>query len=115
MKDTIVEELARLDPPEEQVELAPGETSLDFMQKIYRDPRQPMQRRMRAAEYALQFEHPKLGVMATTALNGTDFASLLERAIQRSGMTPEQLREGRPLKLIEGGKANGQVGPTDGQ
>jgi len=93
MKDTVVEELAWLDPPDEQIELAPGETSLDFMQKIYRSPRQPMARRMKAAEYALQFEHPKLGVMATAAMNGNDFARLLDQAIERSS-----------VKLIEGGK-----------
>jgi hypothetical protein len=104
MKDTVVEELERLEPQEEVIELAPGETSLSFMQKIYRSVRQPMQRRMRAAEYAMQFEHPKLGAVATTALNGKDFATLLERAIQRSGMTPEQIREARELRLIEGGK-----------
>jgi hypothetical protein len=86
---------------EEQIELAPGETSLDFMQKIYRSPRQPMARRMKAAEYALQFEHPKLGVMATAALNGQDFASVLERAIRRREL-------GAPLKLIEGGKSEAQ-------
>jgi len=89
---------------EVQVELLEGETSLTFMQRIYKDPLQPMARRMRAAENALQFEHPKLGAVATTAMNGTDFASLLERAIIRSGMTAEQIREARELSLIEGGK-----------
>jgi hypothetical protein len=78
----------------EQVLLDPGETSLDLMRKIYRNPRQPMYRRIRAAEQALQFEHPKLGAVATTAMNGADFASLLEKAILRSAI-------GRPLRQIE--------------
>ena len=86
---------------EELVELAPGETSLHFFQKIYRSVRQPMARRMKAVEYALQREHPKLGAVATMSLNGNDFAVLLDRAIARSGngakvkqidLTPEPVR-----------------------
>ena len=73
----------------EAVELAPGETSLHFFQKIYRSIRQPMARRMRAAEFALQHEHPKLGAIATASMNGRDFASLLERAIRASGKERE--------------------------
>jgi hypothetical protein len=41
-----------------------GATSLDLMQAVYRDSRQPMQRRLRAAVAALPFEHPKLSVAA---------------------------------------------------
>jgi len=37
---------------------------------------------MRAAEFALQFEHPKLGAIATASMSGQDFASMLERAIR---------------------------------
>jgi hypothetical protein len=44
---------------------------------------------MRAAEFALQHEHPKLGAIATASMNGQDFASLLERAIERSHKGPE--------------------------
>jgi hypothetical protein len=44
---------------------------------------------------ALQFEHTKLGAIATTSVNGQDFASLLERAILRSG-------KGREIMQIEG-------------
>jgi len=39
---------------------------------------------MRAAIAALQFETPRLGVIATTNHNGADFAALLDRAIERS-------------------------------
>jgi hypothetical protein len=54
----------------ELIELAPHETSLDFFRKIYHSVKQPMTRRMRAAEFALQFEHPKLGAIATASMNG---------------------------------------------
>jgi hypothetical protein len=44
-----------------------------------------MSRRLRAAIEALPHEHPRLGAIATASMNGQDFASLLERAIERSG------------------------------
>ena len=52
----------------------------------------PQQERM--LRELLPFYAPKLSAMATTAMNGQDFASLLERAIQRS-------LAGKPIKLIE--------------
>ena len=94
MKDTVDAQLKELDPAEEVIELAPHETSLDFLRKVYRSVRQPMSRRMRAAIEALQHEHPRLQATATTNMCGQDFASVLERAIARS--TTE-----RPIKLIE--------------
>jgi hypothetical protein len=81
MKDTVGEELGRLGQAEEQIELAPHETSLDFLRKVYRSARQPISRRMRAAIEALQHEHPRLQATATTNMSGQDFASVLERAI----------------------------------
>jgi hypothetical protein len=95
VKDTVEAELRELETGEELIELAPHETSLTFFQKIYRSVRQPMARRMRAAEFALQFEHPKLGAIATASMNGQDFASLLERAIRNSN-------QAREVKQIEG-------------
>src|SRR5690349_6671065 len=79
---------------QEVIELAPGETSLDFLQAIYRSVKQPMSRRLRAAIEALPHEHPRLGAIATTSMHGQDFASLLERAIERSSKE-------RELKQIE--------------
>ena len=37
----------------------------------------------------LPHEHPRLGAIATASMNGQDFASLLERAIERSHKGPE--------------------------
>jgi hypothetical protein len=47
----------------------------------------------------LAYKYPKLGAIATTKMNGRDFATLLERAIVRWGKEHE-------LKLIEGGKSD---------
>jgi hypothetical protein len=74
---------------EERIELAPGETSLDFLQCVYRSTRQPMSRRLRAAIEALPMEHPRLGAVAVGYLSGEDFAARLERAIERSGKAPK--------------------------
>ena len=88
----------------EAVELAPGETSLTFLQRIYHSGKQPMSRRMRAAIEALPHEHPRLGAIATANMNGQDFASMLERAIKRSGKAPlliEAATQHPPDKLRE--------------
>jgi hypothetical protein len=47
-----------------------------------------MSRRLRAAIEALPHEHPRLGAVAIGSMNGQDFASMLEKAIQRSGKAP---------------------------
>lgn len=62
-----------------------GNTSLDFLQAIYRDGYQPISRRMRAAIAALPFENPKLAVVAALGPN-SGFAKRLEIAIERSRM-----------------------------
>ena len=64
------------------IELSPeieGNTSLDFLQAIYRSADQPMNRRMRAAIAALPFEHPKLSVTVNVGPN-VGFAKQLEAA-----------------------------------
>ncbi|AWO87703.1 MULTISPECIES: hypothetical protein [Bradyrhizobium] len=59
-----------------------GNTSLDFLQAVYRCADQPMHRRMRAAVAALPFEHPKLAV--TAVVNGEGFGAKLEAARARA-------------------------------
>ena len=85
MKDTILPELELLlekqsDP--EQLEIAPDAEPLDFLLAVMRDARQPMQRRMRAADIAANFRHPKVGVSVN--INADGFAERLEKAILRS-------------------------------
>jgi hypothetical protein len=58
-----------------------------------------MQRRVKCAEILMAYKYPKYGAVAISRMDGKDFASLLERAIQRSG-------KGRELKLIEGSKTS---------
>jgi hypothetical protein len=73
-------------------------TALELLQAVYRDKRNPLHMRMRAASIAIPFEQPKLAV--TTNIN-TDMGEMLERAIQRSlNGVPKPLRP--TPTLIEG-------------
>src|SRR5262245_41272751 len=66
----------------EGLEIDPKATPLEFLQTIYRNSKQPMQRRLKAAVEAAQYVHPKLAVTATVGAG--DFADQLERAVERS-------------------------------
>ena len=83
MEDLIDLQAVTEDRPE-VIALGPGETSLSFLQRVYRSVTQPMSRRMQAAMAALPHEHPKLGAVATVNMNGETYARLLDRAIERS-------------------------------
>jgi hypothetical protein len=68
-------------PQADEIGAARDATSLQVMQAIYRNPTQPISRRMRVAMAALPFEHPKLSV--TAALDGSGFAEEM-KAIARA-------------------------------
>jgi hypothetical protein len=98
----------------EAVELPEGIDALRLLQMEYRGQITLTYAQRRAAEACLPFERPKLGVMATTNLNADDFASMLERAIMRSG----KLIEHRPSEGAKSAPApipprgTERVGPT---
>ena len=73
------------DTPEERT------VALEFLQDIYNDPKQSTSTRMRAAIECLPFENPKVSAVAISHMDGQDFASALERAIERSGIKPTPL------------------------
>jgi hypothetical protein len=81
MLTTVDAALAELE--EEPVTLE-GETSLQLLQAIYRDKKQPLNVRVRCAVEALAHEYPRVSAVQVSHMNGNDFASALERAIQRS-------------------------------
>ena len=49
--------------------------------------------RIRCATEALRYEDPKLSAVAVAALNGSDFAAALDRAIMRSSKLIEAKAE----------------------
>ena len=69
---------------EEEEDGPEGETSLQLLQAIYKNRKQPLNARVRCAIEALPFENPKVSAVAVSHMNGQDFASALERAIRRS-------------------------------
>ena len=70
--------------------------ALAYLQSIYRNPMEATSTRMRAAIECLPFENPKLSATAIATMNGEDFATALDRCIERSGTKPLP-----PPKVIE--------------
>jgi len=81
MLTTVDAALAEL---EEEPEGPEGEASLQLLQAIYKNRKQPLNVRVRCAIEALAHEYPKVSAVQVSHMNGQDFASALERAIQRS-------------------------------
>jgi hypothetical protein len=99
MSDRITEVLDRIEAQQARMNVE-GEprNALEYVQDVYRGRRVADPWRMRAAIAALQFETPRLGVIATTNLNGEDFAAVLDRAIERRNGVREvkQIRRALP-------------------
>jgi hypothetical protein len=66
-----------------------------YLRSVYQDPLEPTHVRMRAAQIAIEYERPRLGVQVH--FDGGDLAERLDRAIQRS----ELARNGNGAKVIE--------------
>jgi hypothetical protein len=70
--------------------------SLEYLQRIYRDPTQPIAVRMRAAIEALPFESPRMSAVSVGYYDGNTFAQRLDRAIEASNRA--KLIEGRDIE-----------------
>jgi hypothetical protein len=66
------------------VELPEGIDAYQLLQMEYRGQIVLTHNQRQSAMKCLEFERPKLGVVATTSMNADDFASMLDRAISRS-------------------------------
>jgi len=69
---------------EEELDGPEGETSLQLLQNVYRDRKQPLRLRVTCAKEALAHEYPRVSAVAVTSMSGQSFAEALDRAIQRS-------------------------------
>jgi hypothetical protein len=66
------------------IELPEGIDAYQLLQMEYRGQIVLTYHQRQSAMKCLEFERPKLGVVATTNLNADDLASMLDRAIARS-------------------------------
>ena len=89
-----------------------GETSLELLQAVYRNRKQPLNVRVRCAVEALAHEYPRVSAVAVTSMSGQSFAEALDRAIERSGIkplpAPKQI-EARPVEQISAEKLKGTM------
>ena len=65
-----------------------GIRAKELLQMVYRGLIQLTPQQMRAAEKCLEFEEPKVSAVAVGHFDGKDFATQLEKAIQRSQQPP---------------------------
>jgi hypothetical protein len=86
MADAVETVLDRIEQQQEAMERAiPKDIrALQLLQMEYRGEIELTHNQRRAAIACLQFESPKLGVVATTNMTSEDFAAMLDRAIARS-------------------------------
>jgi|SRR5215467_12985663 len=78
--DCLLDQIEEKQKMEGQIQLSTDATSLDLLQAIYRDNRQPLQRRMRAAIACLLFERPKFAVVVQTTTK--DLAVRMQQALE---------------------------------
>jgi hypothetical protein len=87
-------ELMRIEAEEREPEKV---NSLEYLQRIYRDPTQPHSVRMRAAIESLPYENPKLSAVGVGYFANDTFAERLDRAINRS----QKVIEARAIDVDE--------------
>ncbi len=95
--------LKKLDEARRRAEqVGPVEDAHTLLRAVYSNPAVPLPTRIKAAVEALPFELPKLAVTAHVV--GSDFASKLDLAIQRSKETDRTNGKMIEAKVIERSK-----------
>jgi hypothetical protein len=80
--------------------LPEGTTAKQALEMVYRGEIVLSPQQMRAAIECLQFENPKVSAIAVTTMNGQDFASALDRCIERSKKLMPPMIEARPVEQV---------------
>ena len=84
MSGRIAAVLDRIEAEQQSPSLPKDIDALRLLQMVYRGEAKASPQQMRAAIEALPYEQPKLSAVALGYLNANDFASRLDRAIDRS-------------------------------
>src|SRR5262249_42379137 len=80
---------------DDPLQLSANALGLDGLQAVYRNPRLPLQMRIRAMVAALPFETPKLAVTAT--VSEKEFATLIDRRLKRIEEKKAKAIETKPV------------------
>ena len=84
MVDAVDEVLNRIEQQKVEPELPEGIMALELLQLAYRGKIKLTPQQARCAIESLPYETPKLSATAIATMNGEDFASALDRCIERS-------------------------------
>jgi hypothetical protein len=106
MLETISDVLDRLERERSQPEMFEGDAH-GYLEAVYQGRIKADHTRMKAASIAIEYEKPTL--KATAIIQGGDFASRLEKAIQRSVNGGSSLRQ---VKTIEHAPSELRPEPT---
>jgi len=99
MSERIVAVLDQIEAQQRVSTLPKGIGALELLQMVYRGELKATPQQMRAAIECLSFESPKLSTVAVGYLTAEDFASRLDRAIERSnGAREPKLIEARAIE-----------------
>jgi hypothetical protein len=98
LKDTILPELQSLEAKQQQTSVIPkGVTAPELADMVMRGEVKLSPQQMRAMVELLPFHAPKLSSVGVGYVNAQDFASRLERAVNRSESA--RLIEGRAVEV----------------
>jgi hypothetical protein len=110
--ETVLDRIAQQQEAMERV-IPKDIRALQLLQMEYRGEIELTYNQRRAAIACLQFESPKLGVVATTNMTSEDFASMLDRAISRSQVKLIEHRQDPPPIPPHGNERQGLFGSPD--
>src|SRR5262245_3919067 len=84
MSERIIAVLDQIEAQQQSHPLPKGVRALELLQMVYRGEFKATPQQMKAAVEVLPYENPKLSAVAVGYMTGEDFASQLDRAIERS-------------------------------
>jgi hypothetical protein len=88
----------RVDKMNGEFEIGPNGLSIDLLRAVYRNTALDLSVRMRAAQIAINFECPKLAVVAQ--ITEQDFAVLLDRRLENMRRLEQAPANGKAIEAV---------------